>query len=153
MYPIHSDLIEEGEGFARFMGLGTTLPKNLLSHFYIFLSTAPSERGISLSLIHPSLCSQLRLITSILGRKSNLLRPSHEQSQTHLKTPIFTCFFLANIFHPFSPSEGARSREASYEGGRSTMLYYHIKVKSPFRLLSAYAQLLEVSVTIYGSIF
>ena len=145
LYSIHSDLIEEGEELASFMGLGTTLPKNLLSHLYIFLSTAPSERGISLSLIHPSSCSQGRLITSILGRKSNLLQPSREQSQTHLKTP--------NILHPFSPSEGARSREASYDGGRSTMLHYHIKVKSPFRLVSAHAQLLEVSVTIYGSIF
>src|SRR5690606_7640934 len=55
---------------------------------------------------------------------------------------FYLSFILANIADPFSPSERDRRREASYEGVSSTMLYYHIKVKSPYRLLSAHAQLL-----------
>ena len=134
------------------MRLDVILQEYLLSYSYIFLSTAPSEREISLSLIHPSLCSQLRLVINILGRKFNTLRSSREQSRMHFQNPNFTWFFFANILYQFSPSERARSREASYEDVRITILYYHIKVKIPFPLLSAHAQLLGVSVTIYGSI-
>ena len=38
----------------RSLGLGAILPEYLLSYSYIFLSTAPSEREISLFPIHPT---------------------------------------------------------------------------------------------------
>src|SRR5690606_6217897 len=93
LYPIHSDLIQEGEEFARFMGLGTTLPKkSTITFLHLPFYSTKRERNLIIS--HSS---QL-----VLAGKTDCQYPRKEIQSPSAKpraitnTPQnthFTCFF------------------------------------------------------------